>query len=104
MGRKAHHRDFSGPEPLVTVTFQPARAAVAGRTTQGELVAHTAPAAGVERLIDLGSSVATVHDGLDVGHHPECTRQRRISKVAMFLGVIAVYLWWRILADLPLSP
>src|SRR4051812_20115125 len=104
MGRKAPHRAFSDSTGLVTVTFQPVRAADAGRNTQGELVATTAPAVGVERLIDLGSTVARVHDGLDVATHRERTRQRRISKVAVFLGVIAFYLWWRILADLPLSP
>jgi ATP-dependent Zn protease len=72
---------------------------------QGELVAHTAPApAGVERLIDLGSRVARVQDGLDVAHHRERTRQRRISRVAVLFSLVAVYLWWRILAHLPLSP
>ncbi len=67
-------------------------------------MARTAPAAGVERLIDLGSNLVRVHDGLDVAHHREKTRRRRLSKVVVTLLPVAVYLWWRILADLPLMP
>ncbi len=67
-------------------------------------MAHTAPAAGVERLIDLGSSVSRVRDGLDVARHRERSRQRRVSKVAILLCAVAAYVWWRILAGLPLAP
>ncbi len=67
-------------------------------------MAHTAPAAGVERLIDLGSGVARVQDGLDVATHRERTRQRRISKLAVVLGALAAYMWWRIFAGQPMLP
>ena len=74
---------------------------------QGELVAHTAlpptPAWNVSSISVLES--ARVPDGLDVAHHRERSRQRRISKLAVLFSLLAsLYLWWRILAHLPLSP
>ncbi len=60
---------------------------------------------GVERLIDLGGDVVgRVRDGLDVAKHREATRLRKLSKTAIALTPIAVYLWWRLLAHLPLMP
>ena len=61
----------------------------------------------VSDTVALGASssiVETVRSGLDVARHREATRHRKLSSALMVLLPVAAYLWWRLIASLPLLP
>lgn len=69
-------------------------------------VADTASSftAGAGALGAAETIVETVRSGLDVARHREETRHRKMSSALMVLLPMALYLWWRLIASLPLLP
>ena len=53
--------------------------------------------------IDLGAgALCQVRGGFDVAKIREKTRLHRLARLAWWLAPVCIYLWWRIIADLPL--
>ena len=61
-------------------------------------------AATSRRLRPAADVVEQVRNGVDVANSRERTRRRRLSRVIVVLALFAAYLWWRVLAGLPLVP